>query len=146
MAKTTFTLEEILQEYGPDGKGSSSKQVEHQPLPSGKLETEKILSAAAPTPIGRQRAAAPAAPRRRTAEPPVQPEPQRRPAAKEPDDWAEMQSAILTIKQKKERRPKIPEDSAIAKMYQQEAPRKAVSFVQSPAMQARGPAESEEES
>lgn len=146
MAKTTFTLEEILQEYGPDGKDSSSKQVEHQPLPSGKLETEKMLSAAAPTPIGRQRVAAPAAPRRRTAEPPVQPEPQRRPAAKEPDDWAEMQSAILTIKQKKERRPKIPEDSAIAKMYQQEAPRKAVSFVQSPAMQARGPAESEEES
>ena len=55
MAKTTFTLEEILQEYGPDGKDSSSKQVEHQPLPSGKLETEKMLSAAAPTPIGRHR-------------------------------------------------------------------------------------------
>lgn len=44
MAK--FTIEDILEEYSPDGKRSKIQQDADQPLAHGTLETEKLLSAA----------------------------------------------------------------------------------------------------
>ncbi len=46
MAKTKFTLEEILNEYSADGKRSGFRRDDTTPVSHGTLETEKLVSAA----------------------------------------------------------------------------------------------------